>query len=815
MYFGVSMNALIDINYDSEDKCIYLYLLNRILKDTNFKPYFYVDATIKEINDFLNSDEDKKNLLNYIKDLETVKRIIINSNLNDLKNRIIERNFTKITVKYPKDVPKLRVLKELGEVYEHDIPFTKRYLIDNDIVPTTYYYDFEDETRTIANNNLPELKTISFDMEVYCEGREPDPEKNPILMTSFCSKDLKKVITYKPFEHEYVELVKDEKELIKRTIDILKDYDIIYTYNGDNFDFPYLKRRAEHFGIDVFFDRTADKETEIGTKTKTQKHKQKIKISRGGIHLRSYIPGKVHIDLYPIARRTLNLTKYKLEDVSYELFGVHKLEVGHQNISNLWNNMDKNLVEYSFQDAYYTYKIGEYFLPLEVMFSRIVNQTLFEVSRMGSSQMVEYLLLKHSFKNNFLAPNKPSNREYQKRLREYYEGGYVKEPIKGMHENIVSMDFRALYPSIIISYNISPDTIDCKCCEDTSEKILGHWFCKKRTGLIPMVLRNLIERRKIIKKILKEKSSGEEINNKDKENKNNENEYYKLLNYEQKSLKILANSHYGYMAYPRARWYSKECAEIITHLGRTYIQKTIEEAEKNGFKVIYSDTDGLYAVLNKNTDKKTLLNKTYEFLNKINEKLPKDMELEFEGYYKRGIFITKKRYALIDENDKITIKGLEFVRRDWSNIAKKTQKAVLETLLKEGDIEKAKTIIRNTITDLRNGKIDKKDLIIYTQLTKDINEYKTTAPHVEVAKKILKKGGRLNIGDVIGYIIVSGNKSISERATLPEDAKDYDTSYYIDNQILPPVLRIMESLGISKDELRNIDKQITLDGFFF
>lgn len=788
-----NMDALIDIDYDSEDKCIYLYLLTKILKENNFKPYFYVDATITKITDFLNSDEAKKNLLNYIDDLETVNRIIINNNLNDSKNRIIEKNFTKITVKYPRNVPKMRILKEIGEIYEHDIPFTKRYLIDKNIIPTTYYHNFEDENRKIANNHIPELKTISFDMEVYCEGREPDPEKNPILMTSFCSKDLKKVITYKPFEHEYVEIVGSEEELIKRTVDILKDYDVIYTYNGDNFDFPYLKRRAEYLGVNISF----------------KQKKQKIKISRGGIHLRSYIPGKVHVDLYPIARRTLNLTTYKLEDVSYELFGVHKLEVGHQNISKLWNNMNNNLIEYSFQDAYYTYKIGEYFLPLEVMFSRIINQTLFEVSRMGSSQMVEYLLLKHSFKNNFLAPNKPTNREYQKRLREYYEGGYVKEPIKGMHENIVSMDFRALYPSIIISYNISPDTIDCKCCEEASERILGHWFCKKRTGLIPKVLRNLIERRKNIKKILKEKNM-DNINNIDNDNNN---EYYNLLNYEQKSLKILANSHYGYLAYPRARWYSKECAEITTYLGRKYIQKTIEEAEKDGFTVIYADTDGLYATMD-NADKKTLLNKTYEFLDNINKKLPKDMELEFEGYYKRGIFITKKRYALIDENNKITIKGLEFVRRDWSNIAKKTQKEVLETLLKEGDIESAKNIIRNTIADLRNGKIDKKDLIIYTQLTKDISEYKTTAPHVEVAKKILKNGGRLKVGDVIGYIIVSGNKSISERATLPEYAKDYDINYYIDNQILPPVLRIMESLGISKDELKNLNKQITLDRFF-
>ena len=274
------------------------------------------------------------------------------------------------------------------------------------------------------------------------------------------------------------------------------------------------------------------------------------------------------------------------------------------------------------------------------------------------------------------------------------------------------------------------------------------------------------------------------------------------------------NSAYGYLAFPRARWYSKECAEVVTYLGRKYIQQTIKEAEKFGFKVIYSDTDGFYAVWKEKIDKDELIKKVHEFLDMINSKLPENMELEFEGFYKRGIFITKKRYALIDENNKIIIKGLEFVRRDWANIAKKTQRAVLETLLIEGNVEKARKIIQNVIDDLKKGKVDKEDLIIYTQLTIDPKEYKTTAPHVEVAKRILKKGGRLRVGDVIGYIITSGEKSISERAKLPEEAKDYDVEYYIENQILPPVLRIMEALGVSKEELKNFGKQITLDDFF-
>jgi len=287
----------------------------------------------------------------------------------------------------------------------------------------------------------------------------------------------------------------------------------------------------------------------------------------------------------------------------WELFGINKLEVGHSNIARIWNEKNETLVEYSFQDAYYTYKIGEYFLPLEIMFSRIVNQTLFEISRMSSSQMVEYLLLKNSFKNNFIAPNKPSNREYLRRIRERYEGGYVKEPIKGIHDSIVSMDFKSLYPSIIISHNISPDTIDCKCCEHEAEKILGHWFCKKRIGIIPKTLKDLIERRKKIKTILKSKQDKILLDTENPkvmdEDTKSTDEYYDLLNYEQKSLKVLANSIYGYLAFPRARWYSKECAEVITYLGRNYIQKTMDEAEKFGFEVIYADTDGLKINLKK------------------------------------------------------------------------------------------------------------------------------------------------------------------------------------------------------------------------
>ncbi|ADG13898.1 DNA polymerase Pol2 [Methanocaldococcus infernus ME] len=756
------IDVLLDNTYKTEkDKgIIYLYLLNSILKDYNFKPYFYVELyedakeeDIEEVKKFLL----RKDLLKFVEDMEIVKKRIIRE----------EKDILKIIATHPQKVPKLRVIKEfekVKEIYEHDIPFAKRYMIDNDIVPMIYF-DFE--KKRVVSDKLPELKMVAFDIEVV---------DNKIIMASFWDEKGGKVLTYKDFSHESVELVKDEKELILKIIEILKNYDLIFTYNGDYYDFPFLKERAKFYGLKVKLGRGGEE----------------IKIKRG-VETKVYIPGRVHIDLYPIAKRLLKLTKYTLEDVVYNLFNVEKLKI--KNFVEYWEDKDNILVEYSLQDAKYTYLIGKYFLPLEVMFSRIINQVLFEVTRMSSSQMVEYLLMKRAYKLNYIVPNKPSEEEYKRRVAESYEGGYVKEPIKGIHENIVYLDFKSLYPSIIISYNISPDTLDCPCCKEESEKILGHWFCKRRIGLIPMTVKDLVRRRVEIKERLKKEKD-------------------KLLNYEQQSLKILANSVYGYLAYPRARFYNKVCAEIITFLGRKYIMETIKEAEVFGFTVLYADTDGIFLTI-KGENKEAILKKAYNFLNHINSKLPEDMELEFEGFYSRGIFITKKKYALITEEGEIIIKGLEYVRRDWSGIAKRTQKEVLEALLKEGDIEKAKKIIKETIKKLRNLEVDKEELIIYTQITKDLNEYKSTAPHVELAKRLVREGKKIKPGDVLGYIIVKGAKQVSERAKLPEEVSldEIDINYYIDNQILPPIIRIMESLGVSEKELKQ-EKQLTLDNFF-
>lgn len=207
--------------------------------------------------------------------------------------------------------------------------------------------------------------------------------------------------------------------------------------------------------------------------------------------------------------------------------------------------------------------------------------------------------------------------------------------------------------------------------------------------------------------------------------------------------------------------------------------------------------------------------KADEFLNFINNDLPEGMELEFEGFYNRGFFVTKKRYALI-ENDNIVVKGLELVRRDWAPIAKKTQEKVLFTILKDGSPEKAIEIVKGVVQDIKKGNVKLEDLVIHTQLTRNPDEYVQKAPHVLAAQKAIKRGRKVERGSIIRYVVVKGKEAISKRAEPIEDVDiaNYDPSYYIDNQLLPAVSRILDALGYSNDEIAHSEKQSSLDAFF-
>ena len=207
-----------------------------------------------------------------------------------------------------------------------------------------------------------------------------------------------------------------------------------------------------------------------------------------------------------------------------------------------------------------------------------------------------------------------------------------------------------------------------------------------------------------------------------------------------------------------------------------------------------------------------------KFIKYLNSTFPEGMELEYEGFYRRGFFVSKKRYAVIEDGE-IIAKGLELVRRDWAPIVKNTQESVLMAILKEGNSDKAIEAVKKVLKRIRKGEVDKKELIIHTQITKQLDQYKQVGPHVVAAKRIEEHGIKISRGTIIQYIIVKGKGSISQRA-VPYDYSEgyeYDKDYYIHHQLIPAVGRIMGPLGYSKKDLEDMavgEVQQSLDAFF-
>ncbi|MBW3022829.1 DNA-directed DNA polymerase [Candidatus Woesearchaeota archaeon] len=811
----------IEVTYKIVNNKASIYLFGRTpnneqvcVVDENFEPYFYVEP--KE-------DENTEFLIRKLLSLKVEKR----GSEGNLKNaEVVDKKLhgrpitvIKVTANLPPSVPALRnAIKELKEVenaYEADIPFVRRYLIDKGIIPMTLTQaegDFINarsrvpvfsvqKISRVSEEDLKEPKIIAVDIETYNPTAEINAKKNPILMIAFYGKNFKKVITWKKFktESEDIEFVESESALLEETNRLLRELspDILAGYFSDSFDWPYIKERAEKYGIKLDF---GPDHSQIKTNLRTGS---------------SELGGITSFDLYKfvqrIVGRKLNTESYKLSEVAEELIGEGKLdEAKIEKLAESWDE-NKNLetyCKYNLQDAKITYKLAEKLLPNALELVKIVGLPISDIIGMGFSQLVEWYLLRQAPQFNEIAPNKPTHHQMRERLTKTYTGGFVYEPKPGLYKNIVVFDFRSMYPSIIASHNISPGTLNCRCCKDEAKLAPvekgKYWFCEKKKGFIPKMVEELIKRRMRVKEIMK---------------KNQDEKTKKLLDARQESLKVLSNSFYGYLAFAAARWYSIESALSVTAYERNYIKDVIEKAKKEGFEVIYGDTDSVFLLLKKKTKQDAL-----RFKDKINLELPELMELDYEGLYPSGLFVAakakeygaKKKYALLSEEGFIKIKGFETVRKNWSEIAKETQEKVLKTILEKGDVEKAFEYVKKVIHDLQDRKVPIEKTILRTQLQKNITAYESIGPHVAVAARMQKAGTDIGAGSIIRYVIVSGTGKIRDRAkTIDELNKDesYDPAYYIENQVVPAVETIFAVLGYKKEDLIADRKQSSLKGF--
>ncbi|MCK4883755.1 MAG: hypothetical protein KAS30_02685 [Candidatus Diapherotrites archaeon] len=828
--------VLLDVDYakGNSNNSIRLSLKTKdsylMLFDENFSDYFYV---------LIEADYEAKKLVSEIQNVcIEIKNKKIQKN-NDLDSKTTNHESTlkpesvvleikkvngkkteciKINVGQTKNLKPIRnIVKKMEGVAdsrEHMIKWTLKYLMDKGISPLQEVeVEFEENKlksikplEHLENQSESlgiELKKMAFDLEVKNPFGVPRPLKDEIVMVSVWN-DEKKVLSYsKDLEQvDFVENYENEKQMIEGFSNAVKtiDPDIIIGYNTDMFDFPYLRERSRSIKNKVLIGRDDSEVRFVRRKDSSQ----------------ALLTGRQLIDVYRMVQflariGSLDLMRYRLEDVFEAIFNEKKEKIDTRNIDVWWSGGKEavtKLAQYCLEDSKAVFELYENFSPQFIELARLLSVSLQEVTQLTSGQMVELFLMREAKKRGELIPRKPSFGQVMGRAGSTYQGGMVQQPTAGLHEEIMVFDFRSLYPSIIIAHNVDPSTIDCDCCSDDEAFISpsGHKFCTKKRGFVPEILEEILSKRKQAKQEMK-KQPVDSIER-------------KMLDAKQHALKIIANSAYGVMGYSRFRWYSLECAESTAAWGRHYIQKTIEEAESFGLKVLYADTDSVFVTYSKGNVKE----KGMEFMNHINnDVLPEKMELDFQGFYKRGLFVTKreskeaakKRYALLGEDGHIEIKGFEFVRRDWSEIAKNTQQKVIQLVL-EGKPTEAAEHVKQVIERLRSGEVSKKELVIYTRLKKKVSEYKAIGPHVAAVEKARARGEEVVDGALVGYIVTKHGKSISDKAEVMSFVRegDFDTEYYINNQLLPATMKIIGELGYDDSDLTSDSKQLSMKKWF-
>ena len=776
-----------------------------VVRDPNFIPYFYVLPKSGKTNDMKKKVEklDLSKMAAKILKVEIVKRNWMSK----------EEKVLRIFIDDPRRIQDVRhevkQMKEYDHSFEFDITPYKRYIMDKRIKPLGRIevsgkeggkeQELQADRIIEAESVRPveEEKELNASMLAFDTEWVDENGKSKLIMLSLADGEgFRKVLTWQEWsgKPEYVEVVKDEKELIVRFMELVKDKDpdFLVGYNSDAFDVPMLKERAAEFKIPLRLGRDGS---------------QVFVVQRGRMSS-AKTKGRVHIDIFSFVSHvlapSLKSEVLSLDEVAQELLGVGKKQMKYRDMAEIWKekkDMDR-LAEYNMWDSELTAKLAKLILPQIFALSRFTSQLPFDACRYTYSQLVEGFLMNKAASDGVLIPNRPKSEEIEeRRLEPTYRGAIVIEPKKGIHQNVLVFDFRSLYPSVIVTHNIDPWTFNLKGCKRKNDvpEHKGRWyFCADEKGFVPRHLEEVIRLRQQVKKKMEKEKRKEE---------------HTRLDNEQFALKTVANATYGYLAYAGARWYRLECGSSAATWGRFYINKVVDEAKRQKFEIIYGDTDSLMVRSPSSGSEEKMTKIGEKFADAMNSKLPGTIELEFRNVYKSGIFTArekdkegagaKKRYALVDYSGNLEIRGFETVRRDWCELSKRIQREALYAILRDRDPSKAVKLVRDTVEKIKSGKVSNEDLAIFEQITRPISAYKSIGPHVKAAMKAIERGHPVGEGSVIAFVITKGKGNIGDRAEPLEDVKqgEYDSEYYINNQVLPAAMRVLKALGYEEKEV--------------
>ena len=642
------------------------------------------------------------------------------------------------------------------------------------------------------------------------------------------------------------------------------DPDVIVGHNAWGYDMEVLLTRC--------MDHKVRSWSRIGRRRRTEFPSKTHFSSRKDLAIADAMSGRLLCDTYLSAKELLRETTYSLTNLAATQLKTNRQEIEPVDIPR-WFQSSKTIVHLAQSTLFDAQLVQRLMfklqvLPLTKQLTCIAGNIWSHTLKSNRAERTEYLLLHEFHRLKFLPPEK---RRFGKRdpkesakSKAKYSGGLVLEPKKGLYDSfILLLDFNSLYPSIIQEYNLCFTTIDWAQAAAAANEGDENGTpalpavpdaSSEERGVLPRVIKSLVERRRAVKKIMKSERNPdkqEEVCTNEKFTRvyyfqpTNQANHLTLLLFllctqldiRQKALKLTANSMYGCLGFSNSRFFAQPIAALVTSLGRETLQRTVDIAQNSvGLEVIYGDTDSI--MINTRINDEKDLKKVKELGEKVKKevnRLYRTLELEIDGIFRSMLLLKKKKYAAKTVEELPNgqgvkygqeLKGLDLVRRDWCIQSKDTGRYVTEQILSGQDsevvLENIHTHLEELAKKMRAGELPLEKYTITKGLSKHPNDYPDgkSQPHVQVAKMMLKNNRAVNTGDHIPYIITAPLEqeadsdkplakaaSPTERARHPEEiarsggALKPDVEWYLTQQILPPISRLCEPIDGTSQQI--------------
>jgi DNA polymerase I len=688
---------------------------------------------------------------------------------HDLK----DRPALKVTLHKPGDTPDVRaqVQQAGGHAFAADIIFTQRFIFDHDLgacirikgkvrKPDKRYH-------TLAQVEAVELlpaapftlavSTLCFDIEnsidfgtVFCIGYAFDPGDGKILEGAFQGGE-------RQILEEFNQLVRD------------LDPDVVTGYNIAGYDIPHLIERAKVVGLSGFT------------------------LSREGSELREFMnrflraTGRILTDTWWNVKRELHPKQETLQAVAMELFGEGKGDVDSSKMDEEWKDDPDKVVRYCIRDSVLCLRIHQHLRVMEKFqnLAAVAKLPVDETINGRTSTLIDSILIRAADRAKVAVPM--SRRETREKP---IEGGYVHALKPGLNNWVCVLDFKSMYPSIMIANNVCFTTL----VRDGSGAIkapngASYLSPQERPGLLPAILKGLLAQRDDLKRRVRAAANKEEA------------QFYNGL---QEAVKILMNSFYGVMASAFYRFTDPKIGESITAFARQNIHGVIEDLEKEGLEVIYSDTDSVFF-----KSPEPNLEGAIAVGKRVAERYSKGgMSLEFEKvmnpFFSHG---AKKRYVgkILWPREDVIYRGYEVRRTDAFDWQSEALNAVFERLFAE-DIDGVLRVAKERVEQVAKGEVPKASLVI-SRSVRDVKDYESehaeSLQNVRVMRKLEERGIKVQPGMKVSWI-VTGSKGKQDLAPYlgPESEAEIEPHWdFYARRVAQTLARVTEVFGWGVDDL--------------